>query len=505
VGIIGLGSGVTVGAALSHPITRADVLEISPEVVQASAFFKSENRNALADPRTHLIVGDGRSHVLLGRRKYDVIVSEPSNPWIAGVAALFTQEFFAGARDRLAPGGIMCQWANAYNISDADLRSILATFRSVFPHGTAWLVGGDDVLMVGSLEPLDGKLANIERHWTRPGVAADLAAVAVSDPFSLYSLFVASPSELSAYASGAAVFTDDSSRLEFSAPRELHNRSAGSNAAALARLMAENGGPAPIRDARARAGASEWRHRGDMMAKADVYQIAYDDYVRALTLDPRDRGALNGLVRIAVLTKRGSDALAWIKSLTAGKGDGDAEVQVAISKLMASSGNAAEAMAIARNAAQQTPVPAIALEQLASLQADAGELSNLDSTAAALRALAPQQAGGYYYSGAAAFMRGDATGAVQYGRQAIDRDPNYAAVYDLMGAAYTKLQQPDQARAAFEKSLAFDAHDSTAYTNLGVLELGLGRKAEAGKYFAEALWLTPDSPVARQGLAESRK
>ena len=77
--------------------------------------------------------------------------------------------------------------------------------------------------------------------------------------------------------------------------------------------------------------------------------------------------------------------------------------------------------------------------------------------------------------------------------------------YDLLGAAQTKLQHPDQARAAFMKSLAFDAHDSTAYTNLGVLELGLGRKAEAGRYFAEALWLTPDSPVARQGLAESKR
>jgi spermidine synthase len=504
VGIIGLGSGVTLGAALSHPIARADVLEISPEVVQASGYFTTENRNALADPRTHLIVGDGRSHVMLGRRKYDVIVSEPSNPWIAGVAALFTQEFFAGARDRLAPGGVMCQWANAYNISDADLRSILATFRSVFPHGTAWLVGGDDVLMVGSLEPLDGKLANIERNWSRGTVAADLARVAVTDPFSIYSLFVAGPTELTTYASAANVFTDDSSRLEFSAPRELHNRNAGENAAALVQLL-EDGGPEVIRAARKRAGAREWRQRGDMLAKADVYQMAYDDYVRALTLDPHDRDALNGLVRIAVLTKRGADALAWVKSLTAGKGAENPEVQVALSKLMSASGNTEEAVAIARQAASQRPVPAAALEQLASLQADAGELSALDSTATALREAAPQGPAGYYYAGAAAFMRGDTSAAVQLGRQSIERDPNYAPVYDLLGAAYTKLQQPDEARAAFEKSLAFDAHDSTAYTNLGVLELGLGRRHEAARYFAEALWLTPDSPVARQGLAESRR
>jgi spermidine synthase len=504
VGIIGLGSGVTLGAALVHPVVRADVLEISPEVVQASAFFTTENRQALKDPRTHLIVGDGRSHMLLAARKYDVIVSEPSNPWIAGVAALFTQEFFAGARDRLAPGGIMCQWANAYNISDADLRSILATFRSVFPHGTAWLVGGDDVLMVGSMVPLGAKLANIERNWQRPGVAADLATVAVTDPFSIYSLYMGGPEELAGYASGATVFTDDSSRLEFSAPRELHNRNAGENAAALARLLGADGGPEVIRQARRQAGARQWRLRGDMMDKADVHQIAYDDYVRALTLDPGDRAALDSLVRTAVLTKRGSDALAWVKSLTAA-GSEEPEVLVAISKLMVSIGSNPEAVAIARQAAGGKPAPPIALEQLASLFADGGDLAELDATVSALRAAAPRALAGLYYAAAAAFMRGDAAAALGLCRQAVAIDANYAPVYDLMGAAHTRLGQPDEARAAFQKSLAFDAHDSTAYTNLGVLELGLGRREQAARYFAEALWLTPDSPVARQGLAESKR
>ena len=89
-----------------HPIERADVVEISPEVVEASAFFTAENHDALADPRHHLIVGDGRSHLQLSREQYDVIISEPSNPWIAGVAALFTREFFDAARARLAPGGV---------------------------------------------------------------------------------------------------------------------------------------------------------------------------------------------------------------------------------------------------------------------------------------------------------------------------------------------------------------------------------------------------------------
>jgi Flp pilus assembly protein TadD len=77
-------------------------------------------------------------------------------------------------------------------------------------------------------------------------------------------------------------------------------------------------------------------------------------------------------------------------------------------------------------------------------------------------------------------------------------------VHDLLGAAYTKLSQPEKAREEFLKSLALDAHDSTAYTNLGLIELAAGNRREAANYFAEALWLVPDSETAREGLARAR-
>ena len=495
--ILGLGSGVTAGAALTHSITRADVVEISPEVVAAAAFFSAENQNALADPRTHLIVGDGRSHLLLSDRKYDVIVSEPSNPWIAGVASLFTREFFESARDRLAPGGIICQWANAYNISASDLRSIVATFRSVFPSGTVWLVGADDVLLLASADPIDSRLSNIQHAMSRPKVRADLETVGVRDSFSLLSLFIGGRAELDRYTEGARVFDDDRSTLEFSAPRELHNRRAGENGETLSRLL-RDGGPVVIKDARAAAGAVEWRNRAAMLAKADVHQLAYDDYVRALTIDPSDQASLDGLVRAAVLTRRASDALAWIKSLP---GAPSAQRLVATSKLLA----AANAPADALSAAQQATAldAAAGQEQLASLHADAGDVIRLDAAVAELRKLPGERAATEYFAAVAAFLRGDPLEAIKFGRRAIAIDASYAPTYDLIGAAYTKAGHVDTARAAFRKSLEFDAHDSTAYENLGIIELNAGNRAVAAKYFAEALWLVPESPVARQGLAQA--
>ena len=132
--------GVTLASALTHPIDEADVLEISPEVVEASRLFARDGRPPLDDPRTRLIVADGRTHLALTRRRYDVIVSEPSNPWMAGVAALFTREFFEAARARLAEHGVICQWVNTYDISQKDLASIVATFHGVFPHFVAHLI-----------------------------------------------------------------------------------------------------------------------------------------------------------------------------------------------------------------------------------------------------------------------------------------------------------------------------------------------------------------------------
>lgn len=482
--IVGLGSGMTAGAALTHPIDRADVIEISPEVVEASNFFKKENRNALADPRTHLIVGDGRSHLALSKTQYDVIVSEPSNPWIAGVSSLFTTEFFQSARDRLAPGGIVCQWANAYNISQADLRSIVATFTSVFPEGTVWLVGRDDVLLMAKRDgPIAIDQARMAQRLQRPDVAADLASVGAMDAFSLTSLFVADRRALPSYVGDAARFTDDHLTLEFTAPRELHNPRAGENGASLRALASTD---------TSRATAAEWRNRGLMLARADHHQLAIEDFLRALEKNPEDGAALDGLVRSAMITRTAGDVLTRLK----GEATDSQRRRVARSKLLAANGQRDEAIAAAREAASY--------EQLASLFADSADTIQLDAAVAELRNSAPTSAATEYYAAVATFLHGNAVDAVAGAQRAIALDPGYAPVYDMIGAAYTRLGQLEPARQAFRKSLEFDAHDSTAYENLGVLELNAGNRALAARYFAEALWLVPDSPTARQGLAQAR-
>jgi superkiller protein 3 len=220
-----------------------------------------------------------------------------------------------------------------------------------------------------------------------------------------------------------------------------------------------------------------------------------DDYVRAIQRDPVDPAALDGLVKTAVILKKPGDALNAIGSADT------PEAKVARSKLLAADGKRDEALAIAREAAEKSP---LGVEQLASLFADAGDTVQLDAAVAELRTVAPERGSTEFYAAVAAFLHGDAGAAVTSAQRAIAIEPNYAPVYDLIGAALTKLNQLDQARQAFQKSLSFDAHDSTAYENLGVLELNAGNRAAAAKYFAEALWLVPESAVSREGLRRAR-
>jgi spermidine synthase len=497
--ILGLGSGVTLGSALTHPLEQATVLEISPEVVQASRFFETENHAALSDPRTRLIVGDGRTHLMLGQQSYDVIVSEPSNPWMAGIASLFTREFFAGARTRLTPGGVLCQWAHTYDISNADLRSIVATFLSVFPDGTMWLVGDADVLLLGSTEPLDSRIAGIAAAMQRPGVAADLANVGVTRPFALTSLFVAHGEALRAWANGAPLQTDDRSQLEFSGPRSIFGVNPDDNAALLRELAASSPKPAAVAQAMAQATPADWRDRGSMFLKADANRPAYDDFARALQGNPDDPVALDGLVRAAANLNQIGDAQAVLSRIAVDPARIPA--QLALSRVLASQGNVDEAVRIPFTLLQADAANVPALEQLASVLSDIGDTTRLEPVVMRLVKEAPQNAWAHYYAASLFFLQNRHEMSLRAARNAVAIDPGHAKAHNLIGACLASLGQTEAARTAFQTSINADPREPGTYTNLATLELQAGNRERARRYFAEALIVDPMSQTARDGLA----
>ena len=504
VAILGLGSGVTVGSALTHPLTRVDVLEISPEVVEASSLFESVNHRALADPRTRLIIGDGRLHLRLSRSAYDVIVSEPSNPWIAGIASLFTREFFELARAKLAAGGVLCQWAHTYDMSDEDLRSIVATFLSVFPHGALWQIGKGDVLLVGAAGSLDRSLGEIARRWTRPGLIDDLNGVGVREPFDLLSMFVAEGQTLAAYAGGARIQTDDRSELEFSGPRNIFGGAGDRNDERLRQLARDAPVPPAIQAARHDAGPASWRNRGWMLLKAEVHEAAWYDFARAVESDPADVDAYEGLIRSSIpgATPGVNEALSVLRRLATD--DSRIQPKVALSRLLAATGNTQEATAILVDLLRRVPDDPTVLEQLASVLSDVGDTDRLPAVVATLRRIAPDNPGTRYHTAALLLQQGRPDLSVTEAESVVRDHPSHALAQSVLGIALASVGQSGRAREAFEASLRANPFSSRTYANLAVLEMEAGRLDEAAWRFAEALLIDPSSEAARRGLADAR-
>src|SRR5205823_12818444 len=135
--IIGFGGGMTASAVARYPdVEQIDCVEIEPAVVRAAPYLKTLNRGVLNDSRLHIIFDDARNFLLTSRQQHDLIISEPSNPWIAGIATLFTKEYYAAVRQRLAPGGMFVQWVQSYSLAPADLRMIIGSLAPHFPEVT---------------------------------------------------------------------------------------------------------------------------------------------------------------------------------------------------------------------------------------------------------------------------------------------------------------------------------------------------------------------------------
>jgi spermidine synthase len=224
--VIGLASGITAGSlTLVDEMDHLTVVEIEPAIEEAAHIFEDYNYKVLHDPRLNLIFNDGRNQVLRSEpASFDLIVSEPSNPWITGVSNLFTQEFFELGKSRLKPGGVWSQWVQMYGMHMRDLRSVLNTFASVYPYVAVYTTIEDsDIVLIGSDKPLEPTLKTA-RRLTQAGsrMAEELALVKIEDEYDVLALYKMDRDHLLMLAGSAPFNTDDNMLVEYSAPEHLH-------------------------------------------------------------------------------------------------------------------------------------------------------------------------------------------------------------------------------------------------------------------------------------------
>jgi len=227
---IGFGSGASAGASLLFPDTHVTCCEIEPAVFAASKYFHKSNHAPELSSRFRIVFDDGRTYLQGTREKYDLILSEPSNPWLAGVATLFTQEFYETARTRLNNGGILAQWLQAYSLSAAEYSMVVRTFVRVFPHCALLRISEGNTILLGSSAPLGiskdalGAVqaladrqaeirADLEKYFGSKEVAVLLLQHLVTQEDGLQ--------RLAAYADSTVINSDTNMRLEYEAPLRL--------------------------------------------------------------------------------------------------------------------------------------------------------------------------------------------------------------------------------------------------------------------------------------------
>jgi spermidine synthase len=257
--VVGLGTGTTAGwLAMIPSMERVDVIELEPVVVEAAKEFALVNADVLKNPKVHMAVGDAREILVTSRRTYDIIFSEPSNPYRAGIASLYTKEFYAAAAGRLNKGGVFAQWMQSYGADASTIRTVYATLSTVFPHIETWWTNRGDLLLFASREPVVYDMDVLRaRMTTEPYRSAMHQAWRAETLEAFFAHYVASDAFAARVRQGALLNTDDRTVIEFSFARTLNT---GSFSTTVLRSAART-----VREHRPRQtrGAIDWQQVDD--------------------------------------------------------------------------------------------------------------------------------------------------------------------------------------------------------------------------------------------------
>jgi spermidine synthase len=229
--VVGFGAGVTAGTFVVQPtVENITICELEPLVPPAAAkYFRKENHNVKNDPRTTIHYDDARHFILTSKDKFDIITSDPIHPWVKGTSALYSKQYFELVKQHLRPGGIVTQWVPLYESDVATVKSQLATFFEVFPNGTVWgntINGeGNDVVLLGQVEPLHLNVDALEDRWSRPDyarVAQSMGAVNFHDATDVLATYAGRASDMKRWLAGADINDDMSMRLQYLAGMGLN-------------------------------------------------------------------------------------------------------------------------------------------------------------------------------------------------------------------------------------------------------------------------------------------
>jgi spermidine synthase len=301
--IIGFGGGMTASAIARFPdVERIDCVEIEPAVLHAAHYLQRLHRNVLSDSRLHFIFDDARNFVQMSPNSYDLIISEPSNPWVAGVSSLYTTEFYDHIRQHLNNGGVFVQWVQAYSLATDDFRSILATLAPHFFDITLWHAEGRDLLLMARTDTSPLNFQRSRSFWSSSALQEDFHSLHLTRPESWPVYFRWSDAEVRRIAAGAPAFTDDHNSLEYRAARAIVQEGLADELEAL--INRNQGKLLPTELAPKETRFAQW---GSAESATEMQMDRAMDYVKAIS-DEKDSPAFQTLLGKAYLIQGNLEA-----------------------------------------------------------------------------------------------------------------------------------------------------------------------------------------------------
>ncbi len=476
--VLGLASGVTAGEVLHYPVEQVDVIDINDRVFEASRFFTPWNNNVLDDPRTHAIVQDALAHLGLTRTRYDAIISEPSNPWMAGMAALFTKEFFETARDRLTENGIYVQWFHCYQMDWPTFAMIGRTFAEVFPD--AMLVSCEpgglsrDFLFIG-FKGEAGTDWDLARKNLRYGQASE--NIDLTRPELLARMIVSE--DLEALFGEGPVNTDVHPLLEYSAPRLMYHGEETQQA-----LLAQI-------EKRSRLTAKTEDIAGTIRGDIDR-QIEFARYALSV------HSPFSGMVDLSEADSGQRDR--YETDLSSYCAENPMDLHLIGDKTMADRLRSIQIASIERRLPDMTN-KAPAHQYLASLLADRGKTEKAIAHYKKAVALNPKDARSLNDLGFLLYQSGDVAAAISHYEKALSVRPRFVRALGNMAFAHLQLNRLDEALIYFRETLRVSPDIPDSHYYAGQILARQERFAEATAHFREAIRLDPGMTPALNTLA----
>lgn len=488
--LIGFGSGMTASALAGYSeLERLDIVEIEPAVLAAAPLLNQLNRNVLLDPRVHVTLDDARNFLFTSRDRYDLVISEPSNPWIAGVATLFTSEFYRAVQAHLAPGGVFVQWVQAYSLYPQDLKMLVGTFLGEFREATLWHGDAPDLILMAPSPPSAEILHRAEEVCDRAALREDFRQMGMEKAAGLYGFYLLDDAGLRKFSANAQINTDDLTLLEYHAPRSLlaHGLENKNREAILLNQVAPLPEDVPA------------ENRDEVLEAAAVTSTTLEDadganrFLRALDSRP---------VTPAIAVARGNAALASANFLPAFRAF---DAALAINPNFAPAlwgraeadrrfGNNEKARKAFQNILERDPKNPRALQSLRQLDTDFSRWPEAEDLQRRIIAADPHAAASAYATLGDIFMRaGDLQQAREALQQCLVHDPYNFQAHIGLGQIFTAQMKWGEARQNLEFIRQyFPDEDARIYTMLYQVDRALGNPRAAADAVRFGLRLFPD-------------